>query len=883
VLQRGSDLPVPNPEDVARQGDTIRGALTARTPSSPRHLEKATSVPERPSLDGIVDKWVERWERHGVYRFDRSRPREEIYSIDTPPPTVSGSLHVGHVFSYTHTDTIARYKRMRGWEVFYPMGWDDNGLPTERRVQNFFGVRCDPSVPYDPDYHPPGKAPSSPVAISRLNFIELCNRLTASDEQVFEQLWRKLGLSIDWSLTYATIDERARSVSQMAFLRNLSRNEAYMAESPTLWDVTFQTAVAQAELEDRVVHGAYHRIVFRSAGGREVEVATTRPELLPACVGVVVHPDDGRYSDLVGTSVRTPLFDVEVSVAAHRLADPEKGSGVAMVCTFGDLTDVIWWRELGFATRAIINREGSLSREAPPGMSAGGREAYTELAGLPVAQARRAVVSLLREAGKLQGEPIPVTHTVKFYEKGDQPLEIVTSRQWYLRNGARDQTVRKALLALGRQLEWHPSHMRARYENWIEGLNSDWVLSRQRYFGVAIPVWYPLDETGRPVYDRPLTPTEDQLPIDPSSAAPPGFREGQRGEPNGFQGDPDVMDTWATSSLTPLIIGGWSSDHDLFDRVFPMDLRPQAHDIIRTWLFSTVLRSHLEVRQLPWRHAAISGWILDPDRKKMSKSAGNALAPTHLLEQYGSDAVRYWAARGNPGTDTALDEAQMKVGRRLAVKILNVGKFVLGVCQDASTNGIDQALDRAMLARLAEVVDRATAAFDRYEYARALEEAEAFFWSFCDDYVELVKGRAYGDLGPDQASSARSALTTALAVVLRLFAPFLPFVTEEVWSWSQSGSVHKARWPEPADLVDPTPGVDAELFDAASEVLAAIRKAKTNQKLSQRAPIGSVTVRTHPDRLHSLKAIEPDLSAAGHVGQWHWNESADRHLTVQVR
>jgi valyl-tRNA synthetase len=831
---------------------------------------RTAAVPQQPSLAGLEDKWVRRWAEHDTYRFDRTKPRAEIYAIDTPPPTVSGSLHVGHVFSYTHTDTIARFQRMRGREVFYPMGWDDNGLPTERRVQNYFGVRCDPALPYDPDYEPPDKPGKSQVAISRRNFVELCHRLTDLDEKAFEEVWRRVGLSVDWSLLYTTIGDTARSAAQRAFLRNLARGEAYAAQAPTLWDITFRTAVAQAELEDRDQPGAFHRIAFQGPEG-PVHVETTRPELIPACVALVAHPDDERCQPLFGRTVRSPLFGVEVPVVAHHLAEPDKGSGIAMICTFGDTTDVTWWRELDLPTRAIIGWDGRLVLEPPPGVPA---RPYDELAGKTVHLARERIVELLRESGDLDGEPRPITRPVKFYEKGSKPLEIVTTRQWYIRNGGRDAALRDRLLARGRQLTWHPPYMRARYENWVQGLAGDWLISRQRFFGVPIPVWYRLDQAGEPIYDQPIVPSEDMLPIDPSSDVPPGFGEDQRGKPDGFIGDPDVMDTWATSSLTPQIAGGWEHDPDLFGRVFPYDLRPQAHDIIRTWLFSTVVRAHLEHDSLPWTNVALSGWILDPDRKKMSKSKGNVVTPIALLEEYGSDAVRYWAAGGKPGTDTAFDTGQIKVGRRLAIKVLNASKFVLGLGDVAPGAPVTEPVDLAMLTTLAEVVRDATAAFEGYDYTRALERTERFFWDFCDDYLELVKLRAYGEGGG--ADSARAALRTALSVVLRLFAPILPFVTEEVWSWWQEGSVHLGAWPDAAEL----PAGDPEVLAGTAAVLRRVRKTKSEAKVSMRADVSHALVRGAV--VAKVRLVEADLRAAGRIADLVLEETADSEVTVEA-
>jgi len=851
-------------------------------------LQRPIAVPDKPALEGLEAKWAARWESDGVYRFDRSRSRADVFSIDTPPPTVSGSLHVGHVFSYTHTDVIARYHRMRGKAVFYPMGWDDNGLPTERRVQNYFGVRCDPSLPYDPGFVPPDKPAKPQIAVSRPNFIELCAKLTAQDEQVFEDLWRTLGLSVDWALTYATIGREAQRVSQLSFLRLLQRDRAYQLEAPTLWDVDFRTAVAQAELEDREQPGAYHRIRFAKPDGGFVEIDTTRPELIPACVALVAHPDDERYKPLFGTAVVTPVFGVRVPVRPHHLADPEKGTGVAMICTFGDVTDVVWWRELGLPVRSILQPNGALRplTWGEPGWEsehvAAAQQAYDSLVNLSAVKARTRIVELLRESGDLLGDPRPITHAVKFYEKGDRPLEILTSRQWFIKT----MEFRDELLARARELRWHPPYMQARLENWINGLNGDWCVSRQRFFGVPFPVWYRVTDDGTTDYSARLLPDESRLPIDPSTDVPDGFRADQRDVPGGFTADPDIMDTWATSSLTPQVAGGWSSDSDLFARVFPMDVRPQAHDIIRTWLFSTVLRSQLEHGSLPWKNAAISGWILDPDRKKMSKSKGNVVTPKALLDEHGSDGVRYWAASARPGTDTAFDPGQMKVGRRLAMKLLNASRFVLA--RPEPRGPVTAAVDRGLLTNLARLVDESTADLDAYNYARVLERAESFFWSFCDDYLELVKGRRYNDQGDELAASANGALFTALSTLLRVFAPFLPFVTEEVWSWWQDGSVHRATWPTSQEVLaacaplEVSRGADtgADALAFASAVLGAIRKKKSEEQKPLKTPAARVVVAAPAGQRALLAEVERDLRAAGLIERL---ESADAEtLTVDV-
>ena len=932
-------------------------------------MTSPNQIPRKPDLDHLEKKWGAKWEAEGIYLFDASRPRDEVFSIDTPPPTVSGSLHMGHMFSYTHTDIVARYQRMIGLAVFYPMGWDDNGLPTERRVQNYYGVRCDPSLAYDPDFATPSDSgvaslvkKRKPIRVSRPNFIELCEDLIAEDEKIFEDLFRHIGLSVDWTRTYTTIDDHCRRVSQLAFLENLKRGEAYQIEAPSLWDVTLQTAVAQAELDDREIPGAYHKIRFlRVPSGEEqahkdqtgipqtgipqtgivdtdeatgeVWVDTTRPELVPACVALVAHPDDERYRPLFGTTVLSPVFDVEVPVLSHTLADPEKGTGIAMICTFGDTVDVTWWRELALPVRTVIGRDGRFNTEPPAAItSEKGRSAYSLLVDKTAKQARRIIAELFADAGEMDGEPRKMTHPVKFFEKGDQPLEIVSSRQWYIRNGGRELKLREQLIERARQMNWVPDYMRTRYVNWVNGLNGDWLISRQRFFGVPLPLWYRLDGDGDPVWDDPILPDTDSLPIDPSTDTPEGWDETHRGRADGFMGDPDVMDTWATSSLTPQIVTGWRTDEDLHSATFPMDMRPQAHDIIRTWLFSTVVRAHFDSDTVPWKNCVLSGWILDPDRKKMSKSAGNVVVPTELLQRYGADAVRHWAASGRPGADTAFDEQQLRIGRRLAMKILNASKFVLSFeleepagyhantehpdnaehadsvehqdnagyhentehpdsaehQHEPSSRYITETLDRSMMRQLADVVQASTDAFDVFDYARALERTESFFWNFADNHIELVKTRAYGERNisgqtSGATQSARHSLRVALSVLQRLFAPFMPFVTEEVWRWWHDTSIHISKWPQADELRVLAADVGTEPAIVAADVLGAVRRVKSKAKRPLRTPVSQAVVTDDSERLDILTGVAEDVKAAGCIQELITQEGSDFEVTAELK
>ncbi len=849
-----------------------------------------SEIPKRYDHTAAEQRWREQWKEWKLHSWDQSRPREETFVVDTPPPTVSGSLHVGHVFSYTHQDLLVRFQRMQGLNIAYPMGWDDNGLPTERRVQNVLGIRCNPHLPFDPDWTPTKvdglkKKDIRIQEVSRQNFIDACAVITEEDEKAFEHLWRRLGLSLDWDEQYATIDDLSRKISQLSYLDLVEKNQVYNTESPNMWDIDFQTAVAQAEVEDRPQQGLFHDIRFSVEGGGELQISTTRPELLGACIAVVAHPDDERYQPLFGKFAITPLFGARVPILAAEHADPEKGTGILMVCTFGDAMDVEWWKQSRLPVKQLIGRNGRLlpiSFGRAPFESVNpeaAQAAYDQIAGLTAKQAKKKSAELLADENSfpgggvaLVGELRPTDQMVKFYEKGDRPLEFVPTRQWFIKILKH----KEALLAQGQKIEWHPAHMRTRYDHWVEGLNQDWCISRQRYFGVPFPVWYPVGGDGEPVFDQPIFAAKDTLPIDPQYDCPPDIDEGSRDQPGGFTGDPDVMDTWATSSLTPQIQSHWGVDDARHEKLFPMDVRPQSHEIIRTWAFYTIVKAWMHSDEVPWHHVVVSGWILDPDRKKMSKSKGNVVTPENLLDEWTADGVRYWAARARLGTDTAYDPSVFKVGKRLVNKVFNASRFVLmqlesGEGELPGVEHITEPLDLALVERLRTTITQATTAFEAFDYATALQAAEDDFWKFCDHYLELVKLRSYSEEDTPERRSAMAALTFGLRTFLKLLAPFLPYVTEEVWSWafaSKDGrdrSVHTSAWP----TVDEIDGVDRPeydgVFEAAVEMLATIRGAKTKAQKSLRWPVSKLEIVGPEAERKALKVALEDVLRAGHV------------------
>ena len=701
----------------------------------------------------------EMWEAEGVYHYDPNSTGK-VYSIDTPPPTVSGKLHLGHVYSYSHADFMARYFRMQGRNVFYPMGFDDNGLPTEHLVEKKLGKTAQ--------------------EMGRQAFIDACLRTSVEEEHAYENLWRRLGLSIDWRHTYRTIDAHARRVSQWSFIDLYQQGHLYRQEAPIIWCPGCQTALAQSDLTDIERKNEFVTLRFDLLRGGYLPIATTRPELLPACVAVFVHPEDPRFKDYVGQRIIVPVFGQEVPILKDPAADPEKGTGAVMCCTFGDQTDIDWWRTYHLPLVEAIDSAGKMTSVAG------------ELQGMPVNSARQAIKTTLENSGYLLDRSM-TNQVVRAHDRDDIPVEFLTTKQWFLK--ILDK--KAEWLKLGNELNWHPETMIYRYQSWVENLNWDWCISRQRYYGVPIPAWYCAD------CGQVLLPSSERLPVDPLIDAPDG--PCQSCGSTAYMPEQDVLDTWPTSSLSPQIAAGWLSDENLFKQLFPLTLRPQAHEIIRTWTFYTIVKSHFHFNQLPWQEVLISGWgIAGEGMGKISKSRGGGpMPPLEMLEKYSADAVRYWAASTGTGKDAVISEEKVILGQKCVTKLWNLARFSARFIGDGVVScDWDQlsAGDRWILSKSEHLIRQATEAMDRYEYAFAKNETEKFMWIFADNYLEMAKGRLYAE---DEVlkQAAKFTLARVLLIILKLFAPFLPHVTEQIYLnlFNEGGgysSIHRSAWPK---------------------------------------------------------------------------------------
>jgi len=769
----------------------------------PKHYDPKTAEPRLQKL----------WQEKGIHAFSKDL-ESPVYSIDTPPATVSGKLHLGHVYSYCQPDFIARFRRMRGENVFYPMGYDDNGLPTERLVEKQLGVTA--------------------AELGRTAFIAQCLRVSEEAEKEYRALWEQLGISIDWRYTYRTIDRESRRTAQWSFLDLHRKDFVYRKEAPVIFCPECRTTIAQAELDELERPSMFYTLAFRLENGDSLPIATTRPELLPACVAVFVHPEDARFRFLVGGKVRTPFFGQEVPVIADPAVARDKGTGVVMCCTFGDAMDVDWWRDHHLPLRRVIGPDGRMTEQAGV------------LAGLSIPQARKRMVVLLAENDLLSGEK-PIGQTVRIHERCDTPVEILVASQWFIRV----LDFRKELLDAAQAITWHPAHMRSRYQEWVENLRWDWCISRQRAFGVPFPLWHCRD------CGEVALAAEDKLPLDPAETLPSQLCSCGS---ESFRPEADVMDTWATSALTPQIAGRFLSEPDLCSRVVPMSLRPQAHDIIRTWAFYTIAKSFLHFGKLPWKEIAISGWGLAPEGTgKISKSRGGGpAAPDQMIEKHSADALRYWASSVGFGKDSIINEEKIQAGRQLATKLWNVARFAEPFLADYRPEGSQPRLlpaDRWILSGLQRVIRRATDNLNKYEYAAARAETEDFFWNdLAGNYLEMVKKRLYEKTG-ERFEAARYALSCCLLTLVKLFAPFIPHVTEEIYQSLFAGreteSIHRQSWPS----ANPTFENDAAAEAAGRalvEIATAVRRYKSENNLPLGSPVGLLRLSTGESHLRRI-------------------------------
>jgi valyl-tRNA synthetase len=787
--------------------------------------------PKKYKFNESERKWQEFWRNQKIYSWNEDEIRENTYVVDTPPPTVSGQLHIGHVYSYTHTDFIVRYQRMKGMNVFYPMGFDDNGLPTERLVEKKKKVRAS--------------------NMSRDEFTKVCEEVIDSEEEKFYDLFNKIALSVDWNIKYKTISPTSTAISQMSFLDLMQKGQIYRDSQPMLWDPVDQTALSQADIEDHDRTTFMNDIQFVTEDGKPVTIATTRPELLPACVAVFFHPDDKRYNNLAGQYAISPLFKVRIPLLADEMVDPEKGTGLVMCCTFGDQTDILWWRKHKLPTKIIFSKWGTITElefdedciDKP-----GAKKISQAISGLKITEARAKILDLLKEENLLLAQA-EKNQTVKCAERSGAPLEILTTPQWFIKAVNHKEN----LSTRANELNWYPRSMKIKLDSWIQGVSLDWCISRQRYFGVPFPVWYSkrAGEEGKI-----LLAEVGQLPVDPLRDLPAGYSRDE------VEADRDVMDTWSTSSVSPQlnshgIAPGFMIDERRHNKLFPADLRPQAHEILRTWAYYTMLKSHLHQNTLPWKNIMISGWCLAEDKSKMSKSKGNILSPENLLEQFGADIIRYWSASSRLGSDTAYSQDVMNNGKRLVNKLWNAAKFVSGhfdkIPNEYKSKNLTELedkiccdFDKYFIKKLSTLVESTSAEFEKYEYSVALAQIEQFFWSlFCDNYLEITKTRAYDEENrdPQGALSARITLYHGLEILLKLFAPFLPHITEELYQILYSGksdSIHrKNSWPK---LDVSFNGFAFEGSKQLIDVLDLVRKIKAKDNLSIKAPVKYIEI-----------------------------------------
>lgn len=796
-------------------------------------------------------KWAQYWQDEDIYKFDPNA-NGELFSIDTPPPTVSGKIHMGHIFSYTQAEVIARFKRMQGYNVFYPFGFDDNGLPTERLVEKELGIKGRDT--------------------ERSEFRNRCDELTAGYRDQFRQLWQRIGLSADWGHEYSTNSETSRRISQKSFLELLEQGRIVKKSSPALWCTECGTSVAQAEIDDAELDSQFHDIKFTKEDGEDLIIATTRPELLPACVGVFVNPNDERYKSLVGQNVVTPLGE-SVPVLADDKVSIEKGSGAVMCCTYGDETDMYWVQKHNLPEKVIVSKDGKIEEETGEKLS--------------IKKSREKMLARLREEGKLV-ESRAISHSVGTHERCGTPIEIVPVPQWYLKI----LDIKDDLIAAADRINWKPDYMKKRYVEWVQGLQWDWCLSRQRFFGVSVPVWYSKKTGGT------ILPDEDQLPVDPLVDFPNTLPEGHTRED--IVPDTDMLDTWATSSLSPEINAHWGEPDDMSKTLLPMSLRPQAHDIIRTWAFYTIVKSFLHHQDIPWKDIMISGHVQAKKGQKISKSKQNTgQTPEEMIEKFSADAIRYWACGSSLGRDTMLEEQEIQTGKRLITKLWNAANFAFMNLEDFDqSEEVDETtldtVDQWILAKTEETTAKMHQHIDDYQVGLALKEFERFFWDdFCSFYLEIVKGRIYEpdkfENGAVRRKAAQHTLYRTINAILKLIAPYLPFVTEEIFQThirphQESKSIHNTT--HDRKFVDKTDDQkeDADrIIQDVKQVVYEARKYKSERGIRLGAEISEITITGKEERIRKVEENTDSIQSVTKAKALRVVEGDNEDLSIEIQ
>ncbi len=766
-------------------------------------------------IKAIEEKWRNFWEKEKIYSFN-PKSKEKIYSVDTPPPTVSGRMHIGHAFSYSQQDFIVRFKRMAGYNVFYPFGTDNNGLPTERLVEKKKGVRS--------------------KDMPRADFIKLCNDFIKEELPLFIQDWKNIGISCDWNLRYSTIDDDSRKISQWSFLDLYKKKRMYRKDAPAMWCPECRTGVAQVEVQDKEIDSTFNDIAFK-IGNRNLIIATTRPELLSACVAVFYHPSDSRYKKFKGKRAKVPLFDFEVPIMEDKRVDIKKGTGIVMCCTFGDQTDMEWQKAYNLPIKMAISEDGKMTSVAG------------KYKGMTIKEARKNIIEDLKKFHLLTNQT-PIKHFVNVHERCGTEIEFVKSKQWFVKY----LDLKSNLLKWGKELNWYPQFMKVRYNNWVKGLQWDWLISNQRYFGVPFPVWYCKD------CEEVILAKESQLPVDPMKDKSP-ISKCPKCNSTKIIPETDVFNTWFTSSMSPQIVVNLVKEEAIKKRLFPMSLRPQAHEIISFWLFNTVVKSNLHFNKNPWKDVVISG-LVTLKGEKMSKSKGTAIQPQDILKNYGADAMRYWAASSKLGEDFDYQEKDVVTGKKFVTKLMNATNFIFMNLKSYSPKKTSLTdTDRIFLVMLNKLVHKCTDTFEKYEYSKAKTEADGFFWNvFCDNYLEIVKNRVYNGTKAEK-ESAFYTLYTSLLTILKLMAPFTPFITEEIYQKyfkanEKNKSIHISEWPKEIEMKKKKN--DEEIYNLLLEIISKVRQEKSLAQKSMKAEINLVIDRKQKEM---LKEVMNDLKA----------------------